>query len=73
MLSLRLNSHERKLLQEISYKRGLRPQVKAIFETETKYFLNFSKLLLTRSSECDQQLGLPLFQWNHVPVQQCRT
>jgi len=24
---LRLDSHERKLLQEISYKRGLRPQV----------------------------------------------
>jgi len=35
---LRLDSHEKKLLQEISYQRGLRPQV-----MEIEYFLNSSK------------------------------
>ena len=45
---LKLDSHERKLLQEINYKRRLRPQVKyVVSETKTKYLFNFSKLLFT--------------------------
>ena len=60
---LRLNSHRRKLLQEISYKRDLKPQVKVrCFWDWNWILLCFSKVLLTWSPECDQQIRPPLFQ-----------
>ena len=68
---LRLDFHERKLLLEISYKRGLRPHEKGrCFLDWNWILLCFSKLLLTWSSKYDQQVGHPLFQRNNIPAQQ---
>jgi len=41
-----------------------------VSKTETKYFFNFTKPLLTWSSECDQQVWPLLFQRSHVSMQQ---
>jgi len=41
-----------------------------VSKIEIEYLFVFSKLSLTWSSECDQQVELPLFQRSHIPMQQ---
>jgi len=38
-----------------------------VSETEIEYSFNLSKPLLTWTSECNQQVGAPLFQGSYVP------
>ena len=65
---LRLDSRDKKLLQEVSYKRTWDPKLRyVVSKTGTCYLLILISFVLTWLSKCNQQVGPPLFQRSCVP------